>query len=222
MHMNLGEVVKKLLLQYRQKVKLEQSGERFACPASLIEDISFILQEIAYDTALPSVCENLVYPILKESWKPFSNNLSLWGHIILDEIFEEDNAANYLFSKRSELGKIGMESPFLVLTEVSLENPKVRIPYVLQKLHKLQQLNEDLNYTIYAIITNGETWEFAKLEKNIFTQYVQRLDIGDPEKLFAGITTLISLANKQMSTERKVFPLEIQIKSGQNSSLNKS
>ncbi|MBX7241583.1 MAG: hypothetical protein K1X92_07530 [Bacteroidia bacterium] len=219
--MNLGEVVKKYLLQYRQKVKLEQTGERLVCPASLSEDIGFILQEVAYDTTLYSICENLVYPVLKESWKPFSNNLSFWGHIKLNILEDEnDKSANYLFSKRSELGKIGMEVPFLVLAEVSLENPKSRMGVVLEKMHKIQQLNEGLNYTIYGIITNGETWEFAKLEKNIFTQYVQRLDIGDSEKLYAGITTLLSLANRQMSTESKIFPLEIQVKSAQNPSVN--
>ena len=35
------------------------------------QDIVFTLKEVAYDVSEAAICENLIYPILKEAWKRY-------------------------------------------------------------------------------------------------------------------------------------------------------
>ena len=215
MHLNLGEVIKMYSLQYRQKMKLEQTGEGGNCPIRLKEEVSFVLQEIAYDTTIETICENLVYPILKESWKSFSNMLSLWGHISIEDKERSAILFDYLFTKRSEFGKIMIEPPYLMMVEVVKDAPKTQSGAALAKMYALQQMNSDLSLTIYTILTNGEIWEFSKLEQNVFTQYIERFDIGDLDRLFGGVSNFFGLANKQI-IEGNIVPLDIHSKRKEN------
>ncbi len=211
MGLTLGEIIKKYSLQYRQKIKLDKQDSVFKCPEKLKDDIVFVLQEIDYDNSIDSVYENLVYPVLKEAWKNYSNHLSLWGHLTLTEA--EAFHADYLITPRSELGKIVMEPPFLVVIEVILDNLKRNRPILIEKLCRIQQLNEEYATPIHGILTNGEIWEFIKIEKNVLTHYVQRLEIGEIENLFVGLSGIIGFASRQASSKNKIFSIEVQSKS---------
>lgn len=195
---NLGELIKFLKLQYRQKMKLEDVGLQPSCPEKLKEEIAFVLQEAAYDISTQAICENLVYPVLRESWRFFSDLLSLWGNPKIDTA-ESEISPNYVFTKRSDFGKIVMETPYLCIVEVSTEHRNVGWMHTLWKMQEIRNQNPELRITVYGIMTNGETWEIGKLEQNVFTQYTQRYDIGDLDRLFQGICSVLTLCKKQTS-----------------------
>ena len=46
-------------------------GQSIDVPARLIEDIDFALKNTDYSLSEASICENLIYPVLKETWKSF-------------------------------------------------------------------------------------------------------------------------------------------------------
>lgn len=43
-------------------------------------ELSLVLQEGAVDTSDYAVCEKFIYPVLKEVWKSYREQLLLWSH----------------------------------------------------------------------------------------------------------------------------------------------
>ena len=80
---------------------------------SVQQDIVFTLKEVAYDVSEAAICENLIYPILKEAWKRYVDIFAIWSHTALEYDDELTGIPDYLISKRSELGKIIFDSPLL-------------------------------------------------------------------------------------------------------------
>ena len=74
----LSQVIKKYQIKYVEE--LFPAFEVRKAPEILQEDISFTLQNVAYNISEPAICENLIYPILKAAWRPFSKELAIWSH----------------------------------------------------------------------------------------------------------------------------------------------
>lgn len=91
---SLSEVIK--------KIKIKYVGEDFPvfepnkAPEVLQDDISFTLQNVAYDVSEPAICENLIYPVLKAAWRPFANELALWSHQAIEFTEELSGIPDYL------------------------------------------------------------------------------------------------------------------------------
>lgn len=86
------------------------------------QDIAFTLKEVAYDVSEAAICENLIYPILKDVWKNYSAIFSIWSHQSLEYDDDLTGIPDYLISKRSELGKIIFDLPLLAVVEAKKDN----------------------------------------------------------------------------------------------------
>ena len=75
---NLGDIVKTLQLQYRQKMRLDDAGVKSTAPVSYLADMAFVLEEAPYHASEAAMCENLIYPSLKEAWKKYIDSLAIW------------------------------------------------------------------------------------------------------------------------------------------------
>lgn len=194
---NLGDIVKTLQLQYRQKMRLEDIGAKVAAPVSYLADIAFVLEEAPYHASEAAMCENLIYPSLKEAWKKYIDSLAIWTQASVgtgENVFHP----KYLISKRSEYGKIVLDAPFLGVVVPAFEGFGEAWTNCVQQLYDLQQLNANPALSVYGIVTNGELWEFAKLEQNVLTYYSQRYDIVETEKLYQGLVNVLGLCKKQI------------------------
>ena len=79
------------------------------------QDITFTLQNVAYDISESAICENLIYPISNAAWRPFSKELAIWSHQPIAFTEELSGIPDYLISRRLELGKIVLDYPFLAV-----------------------------------------------------------------------------------------------------------
>jgi len=61
-----------------------------------------------------------------------------------------------------------------------------------------QKLNQDDHLTVYGIVSTGITWEFGKLEQEIFTQHTLSYSVMDPKKVFGVLDYLFSECEKQI------------------------
>jgi hypothetical protein len=68
------------------------------------------LQNAAYDISEPAIYENLIYPILKAAWRPFSKELAIWSHQPITFTEELSGIPDYLILRCSELGKIVLDA----------------------------------------------------------------------------------------------------------------
>ena len=54
-----------------------------------------------------------------------------------------------------------------------------------------------MDLTIYGIVSNGETWEIAKLHSDQFTTFKNRYDINDLKELYNALSSIMELCLRQ-------------------------
>ena len=189
---SLSEVIKKFKIKY--------VGENFPvfepnkAPEVLQDDISFTLQNVAYDVSEPAICENLIYPVLKAAWRPFANELALWSHQAIEFTEELSGTPDYLISRRSDLGKIVLDYPLLAVVEAKKDDFTGGWAQCGLEMYVIQQLNQNADQRIFGIVSNGETWEFAQLQQNTFTLFNQRFDIRELDALYGALLSICKLS----------------------------
>lgn len=192
---SLSEVLKKYRIRYEEKdfdVITQQ-----APPSYLVEDIDFTLREVVYQVSEASICENLIYPILKAAWKPYTDIFAIWSHQSIEYDSELSGIPDYIISKRSELGKIIFETPYIAVVEAKKDDFTGGWAQCSLEMFTIQKINQTDKFVIFGIVSNGETWEFAQLEGNIFTTYRQRFDITSLSLLYNVLTTILEICKKQ-------------------------
>ena len=162
------------------------------------EEIDFTLKELPYKVSEAAICENLIYPLLKEAWKTYRDVFSIWSH---QSITDENGfliIPDYLISKRSELGKVIFDFPVLAVIEAKKDNFTNGWTQCCLDMIKIRELNQNEEMTVYGLVTNGEIWEIGKLEKQKFFFYRKRLFIEELENLFNGLISVLELCKLQL------------------------
>lgn len=151
------------------------------------DDLQTVMQDGVPNASEFSICENLIYPVLKEVWKCYRSNFVLWGHRSLTYDENLSGFPEYILAKRSPLGKVVFDKPYFLLVEAKQDKFYEGWAQCLAEMVAAQKLNDELQITIYGIVSNGKVWEFGKLEKMSFTQNKNRYLIQDLDKLFAAV-----------------------------------
>lgn len=155
------------------------------------EDIVFTLKEVAYDVSEAAICENLIYPLLKEAWKRYTDILAIWSHQSLEYDDELTGIPDYLISKRSPLGKIIFDAPLLAVVEAKKDNFSAGWAQCSLEMLAMQKVNNNAQLAVYGLVSNGEVWELAKLEQQIFTFYNKRYVIEELDVLFNVLVSVL-------------------------------
>jgi hypothetical protein len=69
------------------------------------------------DNSEDAICENLIYPVLKEVWKSYRHQLTLWSHQALTYDEDVSGVPDYIVTKRSPLGTIVFDKPYFLVVE---------------------------------------------------------------------------------------------------------
>ena len=163
------------------------------------QDILFTLREVAYDVSEAAICENLIYPLLKDAWKNYVDVFAIWSHQALEYDDELTGIPDYLISKRSELGKIIFDHPLLAVVEAKKDNFSQGWAQCSLEMIAMQKINKNEQLAIYGLVSNGEIWEIAKLEKQVFTFYRKRFLIEDLELLFNALVSILERCKIQLN-----------------------
>jgi hypothetical protein len=192
---SLGEVLKTYNVRYVEDAfKIESQVK---VPKALTVDLAFTLKNIAYDVSEAAICENLIYPILRSVWMPYVDTFALWSHKPIEYDAQLSGVPDYLISKRSDLGKIVFEVPYIAVVEAKKDDFSGGWAQCGAEMYAMQKINQNLNLTIYGVVSNGETWEFAQLADDQFTFFTNRYDINDLKKLYNALSTVMVLCKRQ-------------------------
>lgn len=131
-------------------------------------EIIFAENHAAYNLSEAAVCENLIYPILKEVWKSYLQDLMLWSHEPLRYDADLSGFPDYLVGRRSPLGRWVVEPPYIVVVEAKRDDFDRGWAQCLAALLAAQKLNNLPELTLYGITTNGLLWQFGKLDGSAF------------------------------------------------------
>ncbi len=197
---SIGAVAKEFQIkQVRNNFIIETE---FAVNQGFREELELILNEGVFDNSEIAICENIIYPILREVWKFYRSNFLLWSHQTL--IYDEKlcGVPDYILAKRSPLGTVVFDKPYFVLVEAKKESDFTEgWGQCLAEMIAVQRLNNDAEQTVFGIVSNGAIWQFGKLLLDDFTQNKTFYTIQELERLFAAINYVFQQCDSQLDKQ---------------------
>lgn len=194
---DIGSVLKEFQITYTEANFM--SEVEFTLSDYFREDLQTVMQDGVPTASEFSICENLIYPVLKEVWKHYRSKFVLWGHKSLT--YDENLAGfpEYILAKRSSLGKVVFDKPYFLLVEAKQDKFDEGWAQCLAEMVAAQRLNDELRLVIFGIVSNGDRWQFGKLEANIFTLNKTFYTIQELDKLFAAVNYVFQQCEVQLN-----------------------
>ena len=193
----IGEVLKEFQVFYREANFIVETA--FNVSNYFREDLELVMREGVVDNSESAICENLIYPVIKEVWKQYLNNFILWSHQALTFDNKLTGFPEYILAKKSHLGKVVFDKPYFILVEAKQDNFEAGWAQCLAEMIAAQRLNGELEIIVFGIVSNGGTWQFGKLEKDVFTRNATPYTIYEIDKLFAAVNYVFQECESQLN-----------------------
>ena len=163
----------------------------FALSLHLREELAFSMESRAYDRSETGACETLIFPLLREVWRPYHRDLSLWSHEPI--VYDDDlcGVPDYLVSRRSPLGPFVPDQPFLLVVEAKRDDYFKGWGQCLAAMRGAQKLAADPALVFYGASTNGRSWEFGRLQGDEFVQDRRQFSVQDLDGLAAALRDVV-------------------------------
>ncbi|WP_089728984.1 hypothetical protein [Candidatus Thiosymbion oneisti] len=186
---SIAQVQEEYNIKYREENFI---GDVELSPSdSFIEEFDFNLDNIDVFTSEASRCENVIYPIIREVYKNFVDRYTLWSHKSISIDNKLTGTPDYLISTKSELGKTVLGLPVLVVVEAKQNNFMEGWGQCAAELLAAQKINQNDENFVYGIVTDGELWQFGRLQLNLFTKHKAGIATTDLNKVFGAIGYLL-------------------------------
>lgn len=193
---SIGAVAKEFQIKY--VLKNIVSEVKFTVSKNFQEELDLLFTDGVVDNSEDAICENLIYPVLKEVWKTYRKQLTLWSHQALSYNENLSGQPDYIITKRSPLGTIVFDKPYFLVVEAKQDKFEEGWGQCLAELIAVQKINNDLQQRIWGIVSNGKVWQFGQLQGDIFTRNKTFYTIQDLEKLFAVINYIFQECQLQL------------------------
>jgi len=166
------------------------------------EHLEFVLTHVPFRISETAVCENLIYPILLEAWKPFANVIQLWCHAPLTCDAQLTGIPDYFLARRSPLGKDIMEPPILMVIEAKKDDFEWGWGQCLAAMVAAQKLNVSPGVAVHGIVATGTSWEFGKLTGSSFVTDMRSIGAGlyNLEYLLGCLSFMVEQCRQQLAS----------------------
>lgn len=182
---NIPEVQKKYEIKYREN--------NFIVPqlikvSKIFQDeFNFDLENMDVFASEAARCEMIIFPVLREVYKAYITQLTLWVQKPINFDTELTGTPDYLVSRKSDYGKLLLETPLLAVVEAKKNDFEQGWGQCLAELIAAQKLNNDVLLPVYGIVTDGKLWEFGFLNQQTFTKNRNAFTIDHLAELFSGL-----------------------------------
>jgi hypothetical protein len=134
--------------------------------------------------------EIILFPIIREVWRDYHTDLSLFTHESLTFDTDLTGYPDYFVCKPSEFGPFYPTPPSLLIVEAKLDDFANAWGQCLAAMLGAQKLNGTPEQTVYGIATNGKAWEFGVLRHSEFTQQQEPFALADLDDLARALHTV--------------------------------
>ncbi|MDJ0677362.1 MAG: hypothetical protein QNJ36_18615 [Calothrix sp. MO_167.B42] len=193
----IGEVLQEYQVTYTQANFVQEIP--LNVPDYFREDLNVVMQDGVVSNSEFAICENFIYPVLKEVWKKYKTKLTIWSHQSFNYNEKLSGFPEYIIARRSPLGKIVFDKPYFILVEAKQDNFEAGWAQCLTEMIAAQKLNAEYPITIFGITSNGDIWQFGKLEGDIFTRNISPSTIYELDKLFAIVNFIFKQCEQQLN-----------------------
>ena len=181
----ISEVQEKFRIKYASNdffdIEAKNPSEQF------LQELEFSRQYIDVFASEGSRCEVVIFPILREVYKDYAERYGLWikKSIIYDETLS--GTPDYLIATRSELGMTVVGTPLVILVEAKKNDFEQGWGQCLAELVAAQKINDDSDFPVYGVVTDGKLWEFGQLVGDTFIQNRTNFTIDNLPILFGAM-----------------------------------
>lgn len=194
---NISTVAKAFQIKYQRDNFIVET--ELAISDIFRNELDLIFNEGVFDNSEIAICENNIYPVLKEVWKSYRTKFLIWSHQTL--IYDENLSGipDYILAKRSPLGTVVFDKPYFVLVEAKKESTfDEGWGQCFAAMVAVQRLNNEPEPTIFGSVSNGAMWQFGKLILDTFTQNKKFYTIQELERLFAAVNYVFQQCELQL------------------------
>ncbi|MGH9842716.1 MAG: hypothetical protein ACREEM_28565 [Blastocatellia bacterium] len=160
------------------------------------QDLSYVLQHVDVKMSEASISEFLIAPILKEIWKQYDDSLLIWSHVSLNVGEEFEGYPDYLFTKRTPLGMV-RDKPYVLVVEAKKDDFEGGWGQCLAAMLAAQLINDDEQLILQGSVSNGDVWQFGRLQARRFVRDPRSFTVSDLSELFAALHDIFELAKQQ-------------------------
>jgi hypothetical protein len=182
---NVFEVSAKYGTEITKDVLFDETHYHYDIPTSYLEDLQYALDNKKPMPSEIAVSENFISPMIRLVARkhPHITHWSREYELKADDMLF--GKPDYLFSYRKNPKSLMLGMPLVCVAEAKIDDFVGAWGQALAEMVACQILFPNL--TIYAWTTNGDSWQFAKLENNVFTQHELSYSISRDTAEIAGI-----------------------------------
>ncbi|MDM8547604.1 hypothetical protein QUF61_14025 [Candidatus Venteria ishoeyi] len=192
---NISEVQTAYKIKYQEAHFI--SDQEVSPSPGLIQDFEFNQENIDLFVSEASRSKLIISPLLRELYKNHYHQYAFWiqKRIAFDDML--CGTPDYIFSKKSALGKTVLESPVVIVVEAKKNDFEQGWGQCLAELLASQKINQDNQCPVYGIVTDGNLWQFGRLIVDIFTKNTENYTIDNIPKLYGALEFLVNLAEPE-------------------------
>ena len=171
-----------------------------------LQELEFSRQYIDVFASEGARCEAVIFPVLREVYKGYAEHYALWIRkaIAYDEVLS--GTPDYFISTRSELGKLVVGTPLIMLVEAKKNDFEQGWGQCLSELVAAQKINAEPDIPVYGIVSDGTWWQFGRLVGDAFTQNRTSFSVDNLPALFGAIDAVFKAASEVSNRAGLVTP----------------
>ena len=191
----IDDVINKYQLSFKKESFLNKILHA-NMPDSLKSELHYVMTTMPYKVSEAAIRENILYPILKEVFRKYDDTLMLWANKSISFDKELGGMPDYIVAKQSERGKIIFGKPLLAVVEAKKDDFEGGWAQCLLEMYTIQKINAKPELPVFGIVTNGDNWEFGKLDNSVFMENESFYTILELDTLFAAITIFFEMCKQ--------------------------
>ena len=155
-----------------------------------LQEFEFCMQHINVFASESSRCEVVIFPVLKEIYKGYTDHYTLWSGKLLTYDETLRGTPDYFIATRSELGISVVGKPLIILVEARKNDFEQGWGQCLAELVAAQKINDNPDIPVYGIVTDGTLWQFGRLVGDAFIQNRTNFTLDNLPVLFGAVNSV--------------------------------
>ncbi len=161
-------------------------------PDWFMEDLNYSLKTKKPNPSEIAICENLISPIIRYVVQKHQH-INFWSREFDLRVDEKlSGTPDYLFTYTEKQTRLSNNMPIICVSEAKVDNFTTAWGQTLAEMVACQKKYP--NMIIYGFASNGEMWQFAKLDNNVFIQDTNSYNITTQTEKIAGLLNYIFIA----------------------------
>lgn len=132
-------------------------------------------------------------PFLEDPAQPAPTLLheetNLWSHKGIKHSKDLGGVPDYLITRQSKCGKVALDKPLLAVVEAKKDDLQGGWAQCAMEMYAMQQINGKPETPIFGTVSNGDQWEFARLQGQVLTQMPLSLPVMPLDQVYAMLCT---------------------------------